>query len=63
MTALAPHLAIFLREHLPRHQQASPHTCDAYAYCFQLLVSFAARRLQSATAGTLLVPAMHGSRR
>ena len=30
-----------LREHLPRDQQASPHTCDAYAYGFQLLVSFA----------------------
>ena len=47
MTALALHLATFLREHLPRDQQASPHTCDAYAYSFQLLVSFAARRLQT----------------
>ena len=46
MTALAPHLATFLREHLPRDQQASPHTCDAYAYGFQLLVSFAALRLR-----------------
>ena len=45
MTALAPHLAAFLREHLPRERQASPHTCDAYAYSFQLLVGFAARRL------------------
>ena len=47
MTALAPHLATFLREHLPRDQQASPHTCDAYAYGFQLLVSFAAQRLRT----------------
>jgi site-specific recombinase XerC len=47
MTALAPHLAVFLREHLPRDQQASPHTCDAYAYGFQLLVSFAAQRLRT----------------
>jgi len=47
MTALAPHLATFLREHLPRDQQASPHTCDAYAYGFQLLVSFAAHRLRT----------------
>jgi len=47
MTALAPHLATFLREHLPRDQRASPHTCDAYAYSFQLLVTFAARRLRT----------------
>ena len=45
MTALAPHLAVFLREHLPNERRASPHTCDTYAYCFQLLVCFAARRL------------------
>jgi hypothetical protein len=32
MTALAPHLAAFLREHLPRERQASPHTCETYAY-------------------------------
>lgn len=46
MTALAPALSRFLREHLPRDQRASPHTCDAYAYSFQLLVTFAARQLQ-----------------
>jgi site-specific recombinase XerD len=45
MTALAPPLATFLREHLPRDRRASPHTCDAYAYSFQLLVTFAARHL------------------
>ena len=45
MTALAPHLSTFLREHLPRERRASPHTCEAYAYSFQLLVCFAARRL------------------
>ena len=45
MTALAPSLATFLREHLPRDRRASPHTCDAYAFSFQLLVTFAARRL------------------
>ncbi|SDX95330.1 tyrosine-type recombinase/integrase, partial [Roseicitreum antarcticum] len=48
MTALAPALSRFLREHLPRDQRASPHTCDAYAYSFQLLVTFAARQLQKA---------------
>ena len=46
MTALAPPLARFLREHLPRDQRASPHTCDAYSYCFQLLVTFAAKQLR-----------------
>jgi len=46
MTALAPHLARFLREHLPCDQRASPHTCDAYAYSFQILVAFAAQRLR-----------------
>jgi len=45
MTALAPHLTAFLRVHLPTERRASPHTCDTYAYCFQLLVCFAARRL------------------
>lgn len=46
MIPLAPHLATFLREHLPRERRASPHTCDAYAYSFQLLVTFAAKRLR-----------------
>ena len=47
MTALAPPLAAFLREHLPRDRRASPHTCEAYAYSFQLLVTFAGRRLET----------------
>lgn len=47
MTLLGPHLAVFLREHLPRDRRASPHTCEAYATCFQLLILFAARRLQT----------------
>jgi integrase/recombinase XerD len=45
MTALAPHLAAFLREHLPHERKASPHTCATYAYSFQLMVCFAAYRL------------------
>ena len=45
MTALAPHISAFLREHLPRERKASQHTCEAYAYSFQLLVCFAADRL------------------
>lgn len=45
MTALAPHLTAFLREHLPRERNASPHTVATYAHCFALLVRFAAKRL------------------
>lgn len=46
MTALAPHLGTYLLEHLPRDRGASRHTVDSYAYTFQLLVGFAARRLK-----------------
>jgi integrase/recombinase XerD len=46
MTALAPHLTAFLREHLPRERGASPHTVAAYAHSFTLLVRFAAERLK-----------------
>ena len=45
MTPLAPHLTAFLRERLPVHRRASQHTCDTYAYAFQLLLSFASQRL------------------
>lgn len=47
MTLLAPHLATFLRERLPRERHASPHTCEAYAFAFQLLLSFAATQLRT----------------
>ena len=47
MTLLGQHLAVFLREHLPRDRGASPHTCEAYATCFQLLVVFAASHLRT----------------
>lgn len=46
MTSLAPHLTAFLREHLPRERNASPHTVATYAHCFSLLVRFAANRLR-----------------
>ena len=46
MTALAPHLTAFLREHLPRERAVSPHTVTTYANCFVLLVRFAADRLK-----------------
>lgn len=44
MTSLAPHLETFFREYLPRERACSSHTCEAYAYAFQLLVCFAANR-------------------
>ncbi|UGX94263.1 site-specific integrase [Bradyrhizobium barranii subsp. barranii] len=46
MTALAPYLSSFLREHLPKERRASQHTCEAYAQSFQLLLQFAAGRLK-----------------
>lgn len=45
MTPIAPHMTAFLRERLPVQRAASPHTCDAYAYAFQLLFEFASARL------------------
>jgi site-specific recombinase XerD len=44
-TPIAPHLTAFLREHLPVVRRSSPHTCDAYAYAFQLLLGFASHRI------------------
>lgn len=45
MTELAPHLAAFLREHLPMERRASTTTLDTYAHALRLLVCFAAERL------------------
>ena len=42
MAELAPPLAIFLREYLPRDRGTSRHTVESYALCFKLLVVFAA---------------------
>jgi len=44
-TNLAQHLTAFLREHLPRERNASPHTVAAYAHCFTLLLKFAAQKI------------------
>ena len=46
MTALAPHMAAFLHDHLPRERKASVHTCESYAYSYQLLICFVAKRLK-----------------
>ena len=45
MTELAPHIAAFLREHLPRDRRASRHTVESYSFAFELLVRFSAGRL------------------
>src|SRR6201987_2908933 len=44
MTALAPHISSFLREHLPKERRASPHTCEAYAHSFRVRGGVAASR-------------------
>lgn len=46
MTAIAPHMSAFLREHLPQQKGASVHTCESYADAFRLLFEFAAQRFQ-----------------
>jgi len=46
MSLIAPHITAFLRERLPRERRASVHTCDSYAYAFQLLFSYAGERLK-----------------
>lgn len=44
MNSLATHLSAFLREYLPRERRVSPHTTETYAYAFELLVCFAAKK-------------------
>lgn len=48
MTPIAPHITTWLRQRLPVERGASAHTCDTYAYAFQLLFTFAAGRLKVA---------------
>jgi site-specific recombinase XerD len=45
MTDIAPHISAFLRQRLGVERMASPHTCDTYAYAFQLLFDFASHKL------------------
>jgi integrase/recombinase XerD len=54
MTLIAPHIEAFLRENLAHHRGASQHTCDSYAYSFQLLFEFAAEKLKVAPSSLLL---------
>lgn len=54
MTPIAPHITAFLRQRLAAERQASPHTCDTYAYAFQLLFEFASRKLSVAPSALCL---------
>src|SRR5260370_2743055 len=54
MTPIAPHIEAFLRENLAHQRGASPHTCDSYAYSFQLLFEFAAARRKVAPSALVL---------
>jgi len=46
MTLIAPLIETFLFETLSRHRGVSQHTCDSYAYSFQLFFLFSAERLK-----------------
>jgi integrase/recombinase XerD len=54
MTLIAPDIEAFLQQHLNQHRAASAHTCDSYAYSFQLLFTFAAKRLKRAPSALTL---------
>ncbi len=47
-TLLAPHLTAFFEQRLPIERHASENTRDSYAYAFQLLLTFASKRLNLA---------------
>ena len=50
MTPIAPHITAFLQKRLAVERCASPHTCDSYAYAFQLLFEFMGRKFGVAPA-------------
>ena len=54
MTPIASHITAFLRERLPLQRRASHHTCESYAYTFQLLFAFASQRLALAPSNLCL---------
>ena len=45
MTDIAPHITAFLRQRLRVERAASQHTCDTYAYAFQILFDFVSHKL------------------
>jgi len=50
VTPIAPHITAFLQKRLAVERLASPHTCDTYAYGFQLLFEFMSKKLELAPA-------------
>jgi site-specific recombinase XerD len=48
MTPIAPHVTAFFQERLTLERRASIHTCDSYAYAFQLLLTYAGKRFKIA---------------
>jgi integrase/recombinase XerD len=46
MTAIAPHITAFFQERLTLERRVSTHTSDSYAYAFQLLLTYASKRLK-----------------
>ena len=56
MTAIAPHITAFLRERLPGQRGASEHTCQSYAYAFQLLFHYASERFNVTPSALELEP-------
>src|ERR1051325_11382043 len=45
-TPIAPHITAFFQQRLPIERCASENTRDSYAYAFQLLLTFASRRIK-----------------
>jgi integrase/recombinase XerD len=45
-TPIAPHVTTFFEQRLPIERRASENTRDSYAYAFQLLLTFASKRLK-----------------
>ena len=48
MTPIAPHVTAFFQERLTLERRVSIHTFDSYAYAFQLLLTYASKRLKVA---------------
>jgi site-specific recombinase XerD len=48
MTAIAPHITAFFEQRLPIEHRVSENTRDSYAYAFQLLFTFASKRIKVA---------------
>ena len=48
MTPIASHITTFFEQRLPIERRASENTRDSYAYAFQMLLTFASKRLKVA---------------